>query len=116
MSYDENRISDQIEGGLIAQAEAEKEHLKAVMAGFDRELEKHTRYCLNEKGFTFANDQEFEAFCKDRLTNATFEGIPFADAIYLDYTNFDNPGTLLFVYRNEFKTTFENGILTTSIG
>jgi len=90
--------------------------IKQVVAKFDAEIKKHTLKVLNEKGFFFTDDADFEAFAANRLTNATVEGVPFHNIVYLDFVDFDNLGTYLFSYRNELKSTFVDGILTTSIG
>jgi len=87
-----------------------------TMANFKAEIKKHTIKVLNEKGFFFTDDADFEAFAANRLTNATIEGTPFHNIVYLDFVDFDNLGTYLFSYRNELKSTFVDGILTTSIG
>lgn len=100
----------------VKEAEDAETHIQKVIDGFDAEIKKATLKALNDKGFYFANDAEFMEFAKKRLTNATVEDVPFMNIVYLDFVDFDNLGTFLFAYRNELKTSFENGILTTSIG
>lgn len=90
--------------------------IQKTLANFNAEIKKHTIKVLNEKGFFFTDDADFETFAANRLTNATVEGTPFHNIVYLDFVDFDNLGTYLFSYRNELKSTFVDGILTTSIG
>ena len=95
---------------------AAHDHMQETMEGFDTELKKAIKEALSERGYSFQNDAQFRRFAKNRLTNATVEDVPFMNIVYLDFIDFDNLGTMLFAYRNEFKTSFENGLLTTSIG
>jgi len=99
-----------------AEEKALKQHLDEAQANFEAEIKKHTIKVLNSLGFFFANDADFGAFAANRLTNATVEGVPFHNIVYLDFMDFDNLGTPLFSYRNELKSNFVDGVLTTEIG
>jgi len=99
-----------------AEEKAIKIHLDEAQANFEAEIKKHTIKVLNSLGFFFTDAADFEGFAANRLTNATVEGVPFHNIIYLDFVDFDNLGTYLFSYRNELKSNFVDGVLTTEIG
>jgi len=99
-----------------AEEKATEAYLQIVIDEFNAKVKEHTIKVLNSLGFFFANDADFEGFAANRLTNATVEGVPFHNIVYLDFVDFDNLGTYLFSYRNELKSNFVDGVLTTEIG
>lgn len=80
-----------------------QDHLNKLRKDFDNHLKAYLIRNLQHIGYTFANDNEFIEFVKNRVYRISTESRPNYYELRLDFVDKDNMGTYIGCYSDEIN-------------
>ena len=90
--------------------------ISKVVRDFEYKMKLEIKERLNQLGFSFENDFDFNQFCLTRITRIINQEMS-DEEIYLDFKNEQNKGILLVKYSNKISLDWkENNVLNVTIG